>query len=516
MYPGRHAAGSPGKAAAILADTGETLTYAELERRSVQLAHVLHDAGLRPGDVVALLTENHLRACEVYWAAVRSGMYITAVNYHLTAPETAYIVADSGARALIISAAQGGTGQAILDGIPEASLRLAYGGAVPGYGSYEDTIAAASAEPFTDQPRGATMLYSSGTTGRPKGVRPELPGDQIDSGPDPLSMLVELVFGVGQDAVYLSPAPIYHAAPLRWSASIQAVGGTVVMMSRFDAEQALAVIEKYRVTHGQYVPTMFVRMLQLPDGTRARYDVSSIRLAVHAAAPCPVEVKRRMIEWWGPVLVEYYAGTEGVGMTVVDSATWLSHPGTVGRSVLGPVHICGEGGAELGPGQIGEVFFETEQVAFRYHNAPEKTRAAQHPEHENWTCLGDIGYVDEDGFLFLTDRKFFTIISGGVNIYPQEIENVLALHPAIHDVAVIGVPDPEMGESVKAFVQPAPGAVAGPELEQQIIAFVKERIAAFKAPRSVAFVDELPRTETGKLMKGRLRETVLARSLQGR
>jgi fatty-acyl-CoA synthase len=276
------------------------------------------------------------------------------------------------------------------------------------------------------------LAYTSGTTGRPKGVRPELPGDQIDSGPEPLSMLVELVFGVGQDAVYLSPAPIYHAAPLRWSASIQAIGGTVVMMSRFDAEQALAVIAKYRVTHGQYVPTMFVRMLQLPDETRARYDVSSIRLAVHAAAPCPVEVKRRMIEWWGPVLVEYYAGTEGVGMTVVDSATWLSHPGTVGRSVLGPVHICGEGGAELGPGQIGEVFFETEQVAFRYHNAPEKTRAAQHPEHENWTCLGDIGYVDQDGFLFLTDRKFFTIISGGVNIYPQEVENHLVLHPKVY------------------------------------------------------------------------------------
>src|SRR5512146_3387666 len=361
MYPGRHAADHPGKAAAILADTGETLTYAELERRSVQLAHVLHDAGLRPGDVVALLTENHLRAFEVYWAAVRSGMYITAVNYHLTAPETAYIVADSGAKALIISAAQGETGQAILDGIPEAGLRLAYGGAVPGYGSYEDTIAAASAEPFADQPRGATMLYSSGTTGRPKGVRPPLPDRQVTDPGEALAALASVFFGANEDSVYLSPGPIYHAAPLRWSGSMQVLGATVVMPKRFDAEQTLQAIQDHRVTHAQFVPTMFVRMLQLPQATRDKYDVSSLKVAIHAAAPCPVEVKQKMIEWWGPVLFEYYAGTEGNGMTAVDSATWLTKPGTVGRPVLGAVRICDDDGNELPAGQAGGVYFEAEE-----------------------------------------------------------------------------------------------------------------------------------------------------------
>jgi fatty-acyl-CoA synthase len=510
MYPGRYAAGDPGKLAAVLAETGETLTYGELEQRSVQLAHVLHEAGLRQGDVVALLTENSLRAFEVYWAAVRSGLYITAVNYHLAAEEAAYIIDDCGAKALIISAEQAGTGAVILGQAAKAGLRLAFGGPVAGYGSYEDTIAAASAEPFADQPRGATMLYSSGTTGRPKGVRGPLPGTQVDEAGDGLVLLVGHYFGVGTGSVYLSPAPIYHAAPLRWCGAVHSLGGAVVMMKKFDAERLLQAIGRHQVSHAQFVPTMFVRMLQLPEASRARADVSSLRAAVHASAPCPVEVKQKMIDWWGPVLVEYYAGTEGVGMTAVDSATALARPGTVGKSLLGAIHICGEDGAELPPGQIGEVYFETETVVFEYHNAPDKTKAAQHRDHANWTCIGDIGYLDEDGFLFLTDRKFFMIISGGVNIYPQEIENVLALHPAIHDVAVIGVPDPVMGESVRAFVQPAAGAEPGPELAEEIIAFVRSRIASFKAPRSVQFVDDLPRTETGKLQKAELRQRYAA------
>ena len=317
--------------------------------------------------------------------------------------------------------------------------------------------------------------------------------------------LASQFFGVNQDSVYLSPGPIYHAAPLRWCGAIQALGGTVVMMKRFDAEQALQAIADRRVTHAQFVPTMFVRMLQLPQVTRDRYDVSSLRVAIHAAAPCPVEVKQKMIDWWGPVLVEYYAGTEGNGMTAIDSGTWLTKPGTVGRAVYGSVRICADDGTELPAGQAGVVYFERDEVPFAYHNDPDKTRAAQHPAHPAWTTLGDIGYLDEDGFLFLTDRKAFTIISGGVNIYPQETENVLALHPAVYDVAVIGVPDPEMGESVAAFVQPAPGAVPGPELEQEIIAFVKSKIASYKAPRTVRFVDDLPRSEAGKLMKSELR-----------
>src|SRR5580693_1877127 len=505
MYPGMYAAEAPDRIAAVMTGTGETLSYGELEQRSVQLAHVLHEAGLRPGDVVALLTENSLRAFEVYWAALRSGLYITAVNFRLKPYEVAYIVNDCGATALIVSAEQAATAEAITSVTAEVKLRLAYGGPVIGHGSYEETIAVAPAVPFGDQPHGATMLYSSGTTGRPKGVRPPLPGIQVAEPGEGLVTLASQFFGVNAETVYLSPGPIYHAAPLRWSGAVQALGGTVVMMRRFDAEQALQAIADRRVTHAQFVPTMFVRMLRLPQITRDRYDVSSLRVAIHAAAPCPVEVKQKMIDWWGPVLFEYYAGTEGNGMTAVDSATWLTKPGTVGRPILGAVRICAEDGTELPAGQTGGVYFERDEVPFTYHNDPAKTQASQHPAHPTWTTLGDIGYLDQDGFLFLTDRKAFTIISGGVNIYPQETENVLALHPAVYDVAVIGVPDPEMGESVTAFVQPAAGAVPGPELEQEIIAFVKSKIASFKAPRTVCFVDDLPRSEAGKLVKAELK-----------
>jgi long-chain acyl-CoA synthetase len=505
MYPGTYAAEAPDRVAAVMAETGESLSYAELERRSVQLAHVLHDAGLRPGDVVALLTENSLRAFEVYWAALRSGLYITAVNFRLKPDEVAYIVNDCGATALIVSAEQAATAEAITSVTAEVKLRLAYGGPVIGHGSYEETIAVAPAVPFGDQPHGATMLYSSGTTGRPKGVRPPLPGVQVGEPAEGLVELARLAFGFNTDTIYLSPGPIYHAAPLRFCGAVQALGGTVVMMKRFDAEQALQAISDHRATHAQFVPTMFVRMLQLPREVRDRYDVSSLRVAIHAAAPCPVQVKQKMIDWWGPVLLEYYAGTEGNGMTAIDSGTWLTKPGTVGRPILGTVRICADDGTELPAGQTGGVYFERDEVPFTYHNDPAKTQASQHPAHPTWTTLGDIGYLDQDGFLFLTDRKAFTIISGGVNIYPQETENVLALHPAVYDVAVIGVPDPEMGESVTAFVQPAAGAVPGPELEQEIIAFVKSKIASFKAPRTVYFVDDLPRSEAGKLVKAELK-----------
>ena len=505
MYPGTYAAQTPDRIAAAMNGTGETLSYGQLEQRSVQLARVLHEAGLRPGDVIALLTENSLRAFEVYWAGMRSGLYVTAVNYRLKPDEVAYIVSDSGAVALIVSAEQAATAEAITGLTGAVKLRLAFGGLVTGHGSYEEMIAAASAVPFADQPHGATMLYSSGTTGRPKGVRPPLPGIQVFESGEAIVALAEHVFGFNRHTVYLSPGPIYHAAPLRFSAAVQALGGTVVMMKRFGADQALAAIQDHHVTHAQFVPAMFVRMLRLPQQVRGRHDISSLRVAIHAAAPCPVEVKQKMIEWWGPILVEYYAGTEANGMTVIDSATWLARPGTVGRPILGVVRICADDGTVLPAGQIGGVYFERDFVPFAYYNDPDKTRASQHPEHPTWTTLGDIGYLDGDGFLFLTDRKAFTIISGGVNIYPQETESVLALHPAVYDVAVIGVPDPEMGESVAAFIQPAPGAVPGPDLEQEIIAFVKSKIASFKAPRTVRFVDELPRTEAGKLMKAELK-----------
>lgn len=354
------------------------------------------------------------------------------------------------------------------------------------------------------------MLYSSGTTGRPKGVQPALSGEDITRTPSIYTALFAPLYGFDTETVYLSPAPLYHAAPLRFCGVVTATGGTVVLMDTFDAERSLALIEGYGVTHSQWVPTMFVRMLKLPAQVAQRYALSSLRVAIHAAAPCPTEVKRRMLEWWGPVLYEYYSSTEGNGLTAITPQEWLRKPGSVGRSVLGDLRVCGEDGTELPPGATGTVYFAREERPFAYHNDPERTAEAQHPHHPGWTTTGDIGHVDEDGYLFLTDRKAFTIISGGVNIYPQEIENCLTLHPKVADVAVVGVPDAEMGEAVRAVVQPEPEAVPGAELERELLAYVRGRIARYKVPRAVEFTDQLPRTPTGKLAKGTLRERLSA------
>lgn len=510
MYPGAHVDRFPDKPAVILAETGETLTYRELEDNSVRLARHLHEAGLRKGDHVALLSGNDPKVYEVYWAALRSGLYITAVNRHLSPSEISYIVGDCGARGLIVSAGLREAAEKIIEETPEVEIRLAFGGKVEGHGSYEEALAAASPEPLTDQPRGADMLYSSGTTGRPKGIKHPLPDRQVGDPPgDTYTAVFGPLYGFDTETVYLSPAPLYHAAPLRFGGVVHALGGTLVVLERFDAEEALAAIERYRVTHSQWVPTMFVRMLKLDEAVRGRYDVSSLRVAVHAAAPCPVEVKQKMIDWWGPVLHEYYASTEGNGATFIDSEQWLRKPGSVGPAGLGAVRICGDDGAELPAGEIGTIYFEREEVPFTYHNDSAKTEQAIHPQHPTWTTTGDIGYIDEDGFLFLTDRKAFMIISGGVNIYPQEIEDALALHPKVLDVAVIGVPDEEMGESVKAVVQPAPGAEPGPGFAAELRDYLRARIAGYKVPRTVDFADELPRTPTGKLVKGKLRAQYL-------
>jgi fatty-acyl-CoA synthase len=350
------------------------------------------------------------------------------------------------------------------------------------------------------------MLYSGGTTGRPKGIKRPLPENAVDGPPEPVLGVLAAMYGIGPDTIYLSPAPIYHTVPTVFCHLVTSLGGTVVMMSRFDAVGALEYMQNYEVTHAQFVPTMFVRMLKLPEEQRQGFDLSKLRTAIHAAAPCSVEVKTAMLDWWGDIVHEYYGSTEGAGVTFIGPTEWRGRPGSVGRAAVGVVRICDDAGNLVPTGVDGTVYFERDTPVFEYHNAPEVTRAGQHPEHPTWTTVGDVGHLDADGYLYLTDRKNFMIISGGVNIYPQEVENCLIAHPAVLDVAVIGVPDPEMGQSVKAVVQPTPDVETGPELERELIEFVRERIAHFKVPRSVDFDPELPRTPAGKLLKRRLVE----------
>ena len=500
MYPGTHAASAPDRPAVVMAASGRVLTYGNLDRHSSAIAGALHRLGLQRGDVVALLSDNAFEAFEVYWAAMRSGLYITAVNWHLTAEEAAYIVNDCGARVMFASAGVRALAEQLAAETPAVTHRYCFGGTIPGYQLY-DALLAEDPIALTEQSRGAEMLYSSGTTGRPKGIKPRLSDLPVDEPGDPLISMLQHGFGISAADRYLSPAPIYHAAPLKWCGGVHALGGTVVLMDKFDALAALTAIDTYQVTVVQVVPTMFIRMLQLPDESRLAFDTSSLRLAVHAAAPCPPDVKQAMIDWWGPILVEYYGATEGHGSTIISSDQWLTRPGSVGRAALGVLHICDDEGRDLPHGEVGLVYFERDDMPFEYHNDPEKTAGSRHPQHQNWCTVGDMGYVDADGYLFLTDRKAFMIISGGVNIYPQEIENVLALHPVINDVAVIGVPDPQMGEQVKAVVQLRAGAQGSAKLADELIVFVRERIAHYKAPRTVDFVDELPRLPTGKLAK---------------
>ncbi|MFW2828588.1 AMP-binding protein [Sphingomonas sp. ID0503] len=349
---------------------------------------------------------------------------------------------------------------------------------------------------------GSEMLYSSGTTGRPKGVRLPMQGGPIEQ-PTALENLVKAAFGLGADSVYLTPAPMYHAAPLRWAMAIQALGGTVIMSGKFDPEGALAAIERYGVNASQWVPTHFVRLLKLPSEVKERYNVSSMKVALHAGAPCSIDVKRAMLDWWGPVLYEYYGGTEGFGGTAIGPEEWLARPGSVGRAVLGKLHICDDDGEEVEAGISGGVYFEADNLS-EYFGDPQKT--AESRNKHGWATYGDIGHVDKDGYLFLTDRKAFTIISGGVNIYPAEIENVLITHPKVQDVAVIGAPDGEMGERVVAVVQPVDPAHVSPTLAQELEAYARERLSGVKVPRQYDFVDTLPRQPTGKLFKRIIRE----------
>ena len=416
----------------------------------------------------------------------------------------AYILDDSGAKSLVTTSAKAATASAALHQATGVELPLLIGEPATGFEPYVDAIGSMPTDPFEQEPAGEMMLYSSGTTGRPKGIKRALSGKRADEGML-IAGLVSGVFGMGPDSRYLSPAPLYHSAPIGFSLGVQSLGGTVVVMEKFDPIDALAAIEHHRITDSQWVPTMFVRMLKLEQEERARFDVTSMKVAIHAAAPCPVEVKQRMMDWWGPVLWEYYAGTELNGFCLVGPDEWLQRPGTVGRPLIGSLHIVGPDGNELPAGEPGTVYFG-DGPAYEYHNAPDKTAASRDPGGHGWTTLGDVGYVDGDGWLFLTDRQAFMIISGGVNIYPQECENLLITHPKVADAAVFGVPNPDLGEEVKAVIQAAPEIAAGPALAEELIAFCKRNLALQKVPRSIDFMDELPRLPTGKLYKRVLRD----------
>jgi long-chain acyl-CoA synthetase len=505
MYPGTYAATQPDKVAVYRPATGETLTYRQLDARSNQLAQLLHAHGLRRGDHLALYLENDLVYFDVIWACMRSGLYLTPINRYLSAPEAAYIVDNCDARVLIASAKSDQSAE--LGRLsPRCELKLAVGGPLEGFVDYQAAIASQPTTPLDAEHLGSLMLYSSGTTGRPKGILRPLRDIHPSAGNPQMKLYIDL-YGMDASTIYLSPAPMYHSAPIGFTSAALQAGGSVVMMDRFDAALALDLIEQYRVTHSQWVPTMFVRMLKLDAASREGRDLSSHRCAVHAAAPCPVEVKRQMIAWWGPIIEEYYGSTEGSGLAVIGAEEWLEHPGTVGRARGRPFHICDEDGAELPPGEPGLIYGEaTSDQTFGYHKDEGKTVSAHHPTHPGWIAVGDVGYLDNDGYLFLTDRKAFMIISGGVNIYPQQIEDVLALHPKVADVAVIGVPNEELGEEVKAVVELTPGIAPSDALAQEIMDFIRAKLGRQLTPRSIDFTDALPRLPTGKLYKKALKD----------
>jgi len=506
MWPGKHALERPDHIAYVMAGSGETVTYRELDDRSNQLAQLFFDAGLRFGDHIAVLMENRLEYFEPCWAAQRSGLFFTCINSHFNADEVAYILDDCDAQVLVVSDALRSVAEELLDKMPRVKVRLMVGrDLVDGYEDYASARDRYPAVALDEELEGTRMLYSSGTTGRPKGVKYKITRQPVGGQPIEMGMMTT-IWGMDGNAVYLSPAPLYHSAPLFYSMSTMRLGGTVITMEHFDPEQTLALIEKYRVTHAQFVPTMFVRMLKLPAEVRDKYDLSSLKVVLHAAAPCSVETKRKMIDWFGPIIDEYYAATEGTGATYINSPDYLAHPGSVGRSMLGPIHILDDDDNEVAAGEVGTVWFEPlpDRPGFEYHKDTDKTRDSFNDR--GWSTVGDMGYLDADGYLYLTDRRTFMIVSGGVNIYPQEAENLLIDHPKVYDVAVFGIPDAEMGERVHAVVQPADWNDAGPELEAELLAYCREHLAKYKCPQAVDFDPELPREQTGKLYKRLLRD----------
>ncbi|GGH64309.1 putative acyl-CoA ligase [Comamonas phosphati] len=491
-----------------MADSGRQYSAGEVAGHAGRAAQWLAAQGLQSGDTFAVLLENRIEILELVLAAKLAGLYAAVLSTHLTPPEVAYIVQDCGARLVVAShktLPQLAELQAshplpcwTVDAAPlqAASVQAA---------SLQVALQALQGEPvsFAGRPLGRDLLYSSGTTGRPKGVLKALWPAELRGQTDPEALGSARIMGMDEHTVYLSPAPLYHAAPLRYTLRVLELGGQAVIMERFDAETALALIERYRVTHSQWVPTMFGRMLKLPEEVRRRHDLSSHRVAIHAAAPCPVDVKRAMLDWWGDILMEYYAGSEGCGTTMIDSAEWRRRPGSVGRATTGRLHIVDDDGRELPAGEIGQVYFSG-GGQFSYLNDPEKTRQAIN--ERGWVSYGDIGHVDAEGYLFLSDRRADLILSGGVNLYPQEIENALLRHPDVYEVAVVGVPHPDFGEQPLAAVVLRQGAPASLATARAIAEQAAEVLARMKLPQRVVFVDALPRLETGKLLRRKLKE----------
>ena len=499
MHAGEKAEKNPERPAYIMAESGQIITFKQLEDESNRGAHLFRKLGLKRGDHIAILMENHPKYLQICLAAMRSGLYFTCISYRLQEQEVEYIVKDCQSKVFITSKDQKALVDRLQVSLPDHNYML--DGTTAGFENWEEAIAEMPTTRIADESIGGSMLYSSGTTGRPKGIMKPLPEGEFAGNEG--ANLIAALYGASENSIYLSPAPLYHSAPLTFTIGFLMSGITCVIMSHFEPEAAISAIERYKVTHSQWVPTMFIRMLKLDDDVRLAYNVESLECAIHAAAPCPIKVKEDMIEWWGRVLFEYYAGTEANGFVTINSDEWLAHKGSVGRSLTAALHIVDEDGEEVPLGEVGTIYFEG-GGEFEYFNDKEKTDESRHPK--GWTTLGDVGYVDEEDYLYLTDRKSYMIISGGVNIYPQETENILVIHPKVMDVAVFGVPNSDFGEEVKAVVQPKDFSEAGPELEEELIEFCRSQISHIKCPRSIDFDQELPRHPTGKLYKRLLKD----------
>ena len=489
---------------AMVNPEGVETTYRELAELTNRYVHGLRSRGMQTGDVLAVLLPNGTDILALFLAAAQGGFYIVPVNWHLVGPEVGHILEDSGAKVFVCHERFAEVGEAAADMAGVAQEGRFAVGDVNGFDPVDALEAGQPSTAPADRTAGAPMQYTSGTTGRPKGVRRPLTGQAPEAVAERNAGFLSL-FGIRpfEDNVHICGSPLYHTAVLVWASGSVQIGHTVVLMDKWTPEEMLALIERHQVTQTHMVPTQFNRLLGLPEDVRTNYDLSSLRSMVHGAAPCPKEIKRQMIEWWGPVLLDYYAATEGGG-TLITSEEWLRKPGSVGKAwPQSEIAVFDDEGNELPTGEVGQIYMRMGDSTFEYHKDAEKTKASR---LKNFFTVGDIGYLDEDGYLFLCDRKNDMIISGGVNVYPAEIEGELLMHPKVADVAVFGIPHVDWGEEIKAVVEPTKGVEPNADLGEEILAFAASRLAKFKLPRSVDYVSEMPRDPNGKLYKRKLRD----------